>query len=83
MSVAAGSPVLWVNVKSLLGTGPYAGQNMRLWNEALVEACRAYPNLRVYDWAAVVRNEWFASDVDPLQHSRVHRAQQPHRACAR
>ena len=62
MSVAGSSPVLWVNVKSLLGSGPYAAKNMRLWNEALVEACRAYPNMRVYDWAGAVQNGWFISD---------------------
>jgi hypothetical protein len=62
MSVAGSSPVLWVNVKSLLGSGPYAAQNMRLWNEALVAACREYPNMRVYDWAGAVRDGWFTSD---------------------
>jgi peptidoglycan/LPS O-acetylase OafA/YrhL len=62
MSVANGEPVLWVNVKSLLATGPYAEPDMRLWNEALLQACARYPNMRVFDWAALAQNNWFISD---------------------
>ena len=52
MSAIGDQPVMWVNVRSLVASGPYAEQNMRLWDEALLEACREYPNMRVYDWAA-------------------------------
>jgi len=62
MSVIGGEPVMWVNVKSLLPSGPYAEQNMRLWDQALVQACASYPNMRVFDWAALVKNRWFISD---------------------
>jgi lysophospholipase L1-like esterase len=62
MSVAAGEPVLWVNVKSLLTSGPYAETNMQEWNSALLQACRSYPNMRVFDWASVVQPGWFISD---------------------
>ncbi len=62
MSVAHGEPVMWVNVKSLLVSGPYSEANMRLWNATLLRACARYPNMRVFNWAAVVRNGWFISD---------------------
>jgi peptidoglycan/LPS O-acetylase OafA/YrhL len=62
MSVIGNEPVMWVNVKSLLSSGPYAEKNMRLWNEALLRACRRYPNMRVFDWAALARPQWFIPD---------------------
>jgi hypothetical protein len=62
MSVAHGAPVLWVNVKTLDPAGPWAESNMQLWDDALTQACRHYPNLRVFDWAAVAHDGWFSSD---------------------
>jgi hypothetical protein len=62
MSAIGGQPVLWVEVKSLVPGGPYAEQNMMLWNEALAEELPHYPNMRLYDWPAVVRDSWFISD---------------------
>ncbi len=62
MSVAHGAPVLWVNVKTLDQTGPWAESNMLLWNAALTRACHQYPNLRVFGWASVARDGWFISD---------------------
>jgi hypothetical protein len=62
MSVAHGAPVLWVNVKTLDLSGPWAESNMLLWNAALTQACHQYPNLRVFDWAAVAHDGWFISD---------------------
>jgi peptidoglycan/LPS O-acetylase OafA/YrhL len=62
MAVTRGQPVLWVNVVSLLASGPYAESNMQLWDEALRHACAKYPNMRIYDWAAQVRKNWFISD---------------------
>jgi peptidoglycan/LPS O-acetylase OafA/YrhL len=62
MSLIGHQPVMWVNVKSLLATGPYSESEMQLWNRALMQACARYPTMRVYDWAAVVRNSWFISD---------------------
>jgi hypothetical protein len=55
-------PVMWVNVKSLVGSGPYAEKNMADWDNALVQACAKYPNMRVFDWASVVNDSWFISD---------------------
>ena len=62
MSVIGKQPVMWVNVKSLLDSGAYSEQNMQLWDDALLDACRRYPNMRVYDWAAVAQDSWFIDD---------------------
>lgn len=62
MALAHGAPVLWVNVKTALTGGPWAESEMRLWNQALMQACSHYPNMRVFNWASVVNNSWFLSD---------------------
>jgi peptidoglycan/LPS O-acetylase OafA/YrhL len=62
MSAAHGEPVMWVNVISLVSSGPYAEANMQRWNAALVKACPKYPNMRIFDWASVARRSWFISD---------------------
>ena len=62
MSLIGSQPVLWVNVISLLASGPYSESNMLLWNRALIQACASYPNMRVYDWAAAAKDSWFISD---------------------
>ena len=62
MSLIGNQPVMWVNVISLLASGPYSENNMLLWNRALIQACARYPNMRVYDWAAAAKDSWFISD---------------------
>ncbi len=62
MSAIGDQPVMWVNVKSLVPSGPYAEANMRRWDEALVQACARYPNMRVFDWADVAKDSWFIPD---------------------
>ena len=62
MSVIGDEPVMWVNVKSLLSSGPYSEHDMQQWNQALLQACPRYPNMRVFDWAAFARPSWFISD---------------------
>jgi peptidoglycan/LPS O-acetylase OafA/YrhL len=62
MSAARGEPVMWVNVISLLDSGPYAEANMEKWNDTLLKACSRYPNMRVFNWAALARRSWFISD---------------------
>jgi len=62
MSLIGDQPVMWVNVTSLVASGPYADRNMRQWNQALLQACPSYPNMRVYDWAAVAQPSWFIPD---------------------
>jgi peptidoglycan/LPS O-acetylase OafA/YrhL len=62
MSVVGDQPVMWVNVKSLVGSGPYAEANMEQWNTALEDACAKYPNMRIFDWAGVVKDSWYIPD---------------------
>ena len=62
MSVIGSQPVMWVNVVSLLSSGPYSEHDMRLWDQALLRACPRYPNMRVFNWAAVAQRRWFISD---------------------
>jgi hypothetical protein len=62
MSAAHGEPVMWVNTQTDLSSGPWSETNMRLWNDTLVQACRAYPNMRVFNWAGMVEPYWHLSD---------------------
>jgi peptidoglycan/LPS O-acetylase OafA/YrhL/lysophospholipase L1-like esterase len=62
MKAAHGEPVMWVNVKSLLTSGPYAETNMARWDQTLLKECAKYPNMRVYNWAAEVETKWYISD---------------------
>jgi len=63
MAIIGDEPVLWVNVRSLVPAGdPYSKENMEGWDEELVRACATYPNMRVYNWAADVKNDWFIED---------------------
>ena len=55
MSAAHGEPVMWVNTQTDLSSGPWSEANMQRWNSTLVAACRAYPNMRVFNWAALVQ----------------------------
>jgi len=62
MSVIGHEPVLWVNVITLLSSGPYAEANMEQWDNALLAACPEYPNMRVFNWAHLANPAWFTSD---------------------
>ncbi len=62
MSVADGQPVMWVNVWTLVSSGPWSQAEMRIWNQTLLQACSRYPNMRIFDWAAVVKPSWFLPD---------------------
>jgi peptidoglycan/LPS O-acetylase OafA/YrhL len=63
MAIIGDEPVLWVNVRSLVEAGdPYSKENMEKWDEELVRACATYPDMRIYDWAADVKNAWFIED---------------------
>ena len=62
MSAAHGEPVMWVNVQTGVSSGPWSRVNMQLWNRELVAACAAYPNMRVFDWAAMVQPGWHLAD---------------------
>lgn len=49
----ATDPVMWVNTITTKTTGYYSNDNMKLWNQALNEALTRWPNLKVFDWAAI------------------------------
>jgi peptidoglycan/LPS O-acetylase OafA/YrhL len=62
MNLIGNQPVMWVEVTSLLSSGPYSEQNMELWNQALQQAQAQYPNMRIYNWPAVAQRSWFIND---------------------
>jgi hypothetical protein len=62
MSAAHGEPVMWVNAQTDLSSGPWSEANMQLWNDTLVAACKAYPNMRVFNWAALAQPGWHLKD---------------------
>jgi hypothetical protein len=62
MGVIGADPVLWVDVKTLVDEGAWSEPHMAAWDQALTAAAARYPNLEVYDWAAVVQDEWFQTD---------------------
>lgn len=62
MAVAHGQPVLWVNTRTELGTGPWSAANERAWDAALTSAAARYPNLRIFNWAGVAKPAWFLPD---------------------
>lgn len=63
MNVVDGEPALWVNAKTLVHDGSdYDESRVRKWDQALVAACPSYPEMRVYDWAKDVKDEWYIDD---------------------
>jgi peptidoglycan/LPS O-acetylase OafA/YrhL len=62
MQEIKGQSAMWLTVKTLRTSGPWAESQMQKWNTALMRACGRYPNMRVYDWAAQVKDPWFISD---------------------
>jgi len=63
MTAIGDEPVLWVNVRSIVESGdPYAEENMREWDKTLVAECARYPDMRIYNWAKDVKDEWFIED---------------------
>jgi lysophospholipase L1-like esterase len=62
MRVAHGRPVMWVNTHTLLSSGPWSEANMQAWNEDLVQACARYPNMRIFNWAAMDQPGWHLPD---------------------
>ena len=59
MPVIGDQPVLWITVKSLLSSGPYADDQLGAVEPTLIDACAEYPNMRVFDWASVAEDDWF------------------------
>lgn len=62
MSIVGNQPILWVDVVTLVQSGPYAEQYMEQWNRDLLQACTRHPNMRIFDWAAYAKPQWFIPD---------------------
>jgi lysophospholipase L1-like esterase len=62
MAAAHGAPVMWVNTQTDLSSGPWSETNMQLWNQALLQAAKQYPNMRILNWAGMVQPAWHLSD---------------------
>jgi peptidoglycan/LPS O-acetylase OafA/YrhL len=62
MAIIGHQPAMWIDVVTLLKSGPYSEGQMQRWNTALLAACKRYPNMRVFDWAAHARRPWFIPD---------------------
>jgi hypothetical protein len=62
MSLIGDQPVMWVEVTSLLSSGPYSEKNMQLWNQALQQVQPNYPTMKIYNWPAVAQKSWFIND---------------------
>jgi peptidoglycan/LPS O-acetylase OafA/YrhL len=55
-------PALWTTTRTLLERGPYQNAHTQGWTQALTQACARHPNMRVYDWASEVKDEWISKD---------------------
>ncbi len=62
MAIIGHQPVLWVDAITLLQRRSVQGSDMQKWNATLVAACKHYPTLRVYDWAAHAKRKYFIPD---------------------
>jgi hypothetical protein len=62
MAAVHGEPVMWVNTQTDLTGGPWSEVNMLQWNSALVQASGHYPNMRIFNWAAMVQPGWHLAD---------------------
>ncbi len=83
MERAGGAPVLWLTNKTVLAKGAYRNAHMLNWNQALLDSCKRYPNMRVYDWASEVRDAWFLPDaIHPNEVGSRERAARVARALA-
>lgn len=49
----AKATVMWVNTFTTRTDGYWSNDNMMIWNTELVAAQSRWPNLRIFDWAAV------------------------------
>lgn len=69
-------PVLWPTViTNRLNQNPaYDNRAMQEFNQALLEACKRYPNLRIYDWAGETEQEWFDDGVHYTTEGNIERA---------
>jgi hypothetical protein len=63
MSIIGDQPVMWINVLTIAGSPQYYEESgMHSWDEDLLAACHAHPQMRVFDWAALAKHKWFIPD---------------------
>ena len=62
MAAVHGEPVMWVTAQTDLTSGYWSEANMQQWNNALVQASKHYPNMQIFNWAAMVQPSWHLSD---------------------
>jgi hypothetical protein len=62
MSVIGNDPVMWVSTMTLATSGSWSSANEQAWNLTLTRALSRYPNMRIFDWAAVAKPAWFLPD---------------------
>jgi hypothetical protein len=63
MSIIGDQPVMWVNVLTIDGSPEYYEESgMHHWDQDLIAACRRYPSMRVMNWAALAKHQWFIPD---------------------
>ena len=63
MSAIGDQPVMWVNVKSLVAQRALRrDEHGAVGRRPRATRARKYPNMRVYDWASVVKDAWFIPD---------------------
>ncbi|WP_440713693.1 acyltransferase family protein [Gordonia sp. FQ] len=69
-------PVLWPTIiTNRLNQNPaYNNRAMQRFNKALIRACERYPNLRVYDLAGAVHQDWFLDGVHYTPEGNAERA---------
>jgi hypothetical protein len=63
MSIIGNQPVMWINVLTIDGSPEYYEESgMHDWDRDLLTACRRYPSMRVMNWAALAKHQWFIPD---------------------
>ena len=63
MSIIGNQPVMWINVLTIDGSPEYYEESgMHHWDQDLIAACRRYPSMRVMNWAALAKHQWFIPD---------------------
>jgi hypothetical protein len=63
MSIIGNQPVMWINVLTIDGSPEYYEESgMHHWDRDLLTACRRYPSMRVMNWAALAKHQWFIPD---------------------
>jgi hypothetical protein len=63
MHIIGNQPVMWINVLTIAGSPEYYEESgMHRWDEDLISACRRYPSMRVMNWAALAKHQWFIPD---------------------